>query len=94
MVVKVDVVTLDKKPVDTVVLSEAVFGVDIRVDVLQRVVRWQMARRQAGTHQTKTVSNVSGTTRKPLSKKVPAELVRDRRELRSFVGRRFFRSCF
>ena len=83
------------KKVDTIVLSEAVFGIDVRADVLQRVVRWQMAQRQSGNHQTKTVSDVSGTTRKPFKQKrygpCPA---RFRHGLRSFVVGCFFWSSF
>lgn len=66
---KVDVVTLDKKSIGAIDLPEKIFGLEVRSDVLQRVVRWQLARRQAGTHQTKTVSDVSGTTRKPFKQK-------------------------
>ena len=45
-------------------LDDAVFGVEIRPDVLQRVVRWQLAGRQAGTHSTQSRGEVSYSTRK------------------------------
>lgn len=45
------------------------FGAPSRVDILQRVVRWQLACRRAGTNKTKTRSEVSGSTRKPWKQK-------------------------
>ncbi|KAJ6706760.1 50S RIBOSOMAL PROTEIN L4 [Salix viminalis] len=38
-------------------------------DIIHRVVRWQLAKRQQGTHSTKTISEVSGTGRKPYRQK-------------------------
>ncbi|KAK9908815.1 hypothetical protein WJX75_003252 [Coccomyxa subellipsoidea] len=46
-----------------------VFNVPIRKDILHRVVRWQQAKRQQGTHKTKTRSEVRGGGRKPHSQK-------------------------
>ncbi|KNA21178.1 hypothetical protein SOVF_045660 [Spinacia oleracea] len=46
-------------------LAGDVFDVPIRKDIVHRVVRWQLAKRQQGTHSTKTISEVSGTGRKP-----------------------------
>ncbi|KAL2513298.1 Ribosomal protein L4/L1 family [Abeliophyllum distichum] len=51
------------------VLAGDVFDVPIRKDIIHRVVRWQFAKRQQGTHSTKTVSEVSGTGRKPWKQK-------------------------
>ena len=62
---KLDVINLDKKSVGSVDVTDAVFGAEVRRDILQRVVRWQLAKRQAGTHKTKIISDVSGTTKKP-----------------------------
>jgi large subunit ribosomal protein L4 len=47
----------------------SVFGVPPRNDILQRVVRWQLANRRSGNHKTKTRSEVSGSTRKPWKQK-------------------------
>jgi len=66
---KHDVITLDNETAGSVDLDEAVFGLEVRADLLHRVVRWQMARRQAGTHKTKGISEVSGTTAKPYKQK-------------------------
>ncbi|XP_047308272.1 50S ribosomal protein L4 isoform X2 [Impatiens glandulifera] len=51
------------------VLAGDVFDVPIRKDIIHRVVRWQLAKRQQGTHSTKTISEVSGTGRKPYNQK-------------------------
>lgn len=45
-------------------LSDAVFGVLPRKDIITRVVLWQLAKRRAGTHTVKGKSDVHGTTRK------------------------------
>ncbi|XVF27944.1 hypothetical protein REPUB_Repub14bG0153000 [Reevesia pubescens] len=51
------------------VLPGDVFDVPIRKDIIHRVVLWQLAKRQQGTHSTKTISEVSGTGRKPWKQK-------------------------
>ncbi|KAL5988479.1 hypothetical protein ACLOJK_036244 [Asimina triloba] len=51
------------------VLAGDVFDVPIRKDIVHRVVRWQLAKRQQGTHSTKTISEVSGTGKKPYPQK-------------------------
>ncbi|MDX2145613.1 MAG: 50S ribosomal protein L4 [Rhodospirillaceae bacterium] len=66
---KCDVINLDKKSVGSITLPDAIFGADVRQDILQRVVRWQLAKRRAGTHKTKVISEVSGTTKKPFAQK-------------------------
>jgi large subunit ribosomal protein L4 len=61
---KCDVTTLDNKSAGTIDLDDAVFGLPSRSDIVQRMVTWQLAKRRAGTHKTKTVSEVAGSTRK------------------------------
>ena len=67
---KCDVITLDnKKSTDGVDLSDAVFGVEIRADILTRMINWQRAKRRAGTHKVKTIGEIRGTTAKPWRQK-------------------------
>jgi large subunit ribosomal protein L4 len=66
---KHDVITLDNQSAGSVDLDEAVFGLPVRADILHRVVRWQLAKRQAGTHKTKGISEIRGTTAKPFKQK-------------------------
>lgn len=61
---KADVTTLGAKASGSVDLDEAVFGIEARADILQRMVTYQLAKRQAGTHKTKQRSEISGTTKK------------------------------
>ena len=61
---KADVTTLDAKPNGSVDLNEAVFGIAPRADILQRMVTYQLAARQAGTHKTKPRGEITGTTKK------------------------------
>src|SRR5690554_1249397 len=61
---KADVVKLDAGKAGEIDLDDAIFGLEPRADILHRVVRWQRARAQAGTHKVKTRSEVSYSTRK------------------------------
>ncbi len=66
---KIDIKSLDNKVIGQTELSADIFGVQPRKDILHRVVKWQLAKRRAGTHATKTISEVSGTTKKPFAQK-------------------------
>ena len=61
---KADVTTLDSRANGSVELNEAVFGVAPRADILQRMVTYQLAARQGGTHKTKPRGEITGTTKK------------------------------
>jgi large subunit ribosomal protein L4 len=66
---KLTVRNLDNEEVGDIELAEAVFGVKVRPDILARVVNWQLAKRRAGTHKAKGISDVQGTTKKPYKQK-------------------------
>ena len=66
---KLEVITLDSAAAGEVDLSDAVFGVEPRADILHRVVRWQLARRQQGTHKVKQRSEMSYSTKKVVRQK-------------------------
>jgi large subunit ribosomal protein L4 len=61
---KLDVIKLDGGKAGSVELGDEVFGLEPRADILQRVVRWQRNKAQAGTHKVKTRSEVSYSTKK------------------------------
>ncbi|MCC5999888.1 MAG: 50S ribosomal protein L4 [Pararhodobacter sp.] len=61
---RLDVINLSAGPAGEVELNEAVFGLEPRADLLHRVVRWQRAKAQAGTHKVKTRSETSYSTKK------------------------------
>ena len=44
------VTTLEGKEAGSVTLSDAIFGLEPRADLIQRCVVWQLAKRRAGTH--------------------------------------------
>jgi len=61
---KADVIKLDAKKAGSVDLDDGIFGLEPRTDILHRMVRWQLARRQQGTHKVKTRSETSYSTKK------------------------------
>jgi large subunit ribosomal protein L4 len=61
---KIDISTFDGGSAGSVELNEAIFGLEPRPDLLQRCVRWQLAKRQAGTHAVKNRSAIDRTTKK------------------------------
>ena len=61
---KADAIKLDGKKAGSVDLDDAIFGLEPRADILHRVVRWQRAKAQAGTHSTLGKSDVSYSTKK------------------------------
>ena len=63
------VTTLDGGSAGEISLSDEIFGLEPRGDILQRMVRWQLAARQAGTHKSKGRSEISGTTKKMYKQK-------------------------
>ncbi|GBF27356.1 50S ribosomal protein L4 [bacterium MnTg02] len=66
---KADVTTLDAKKAGTVDLSDAIFGLEPRTDILHRMVRYQLAKRQSGTHFAQGRSDVVGTGAKMYKQK-------------------------
>lgn len=61
---KTDVTTLEATKSGSVDLNESVYGLGLRADLLHRMVNYQLASRQAGTHKTKNRSEIVGTTKK------------------------------
>jgi large subunit ribosomal protein L4 len=63
------VTKLDGSAAGTLALSDAVFGLEVREDLLHRTVRWQLAKRQQGTHQAKGRADVWRTGAKMYKQK-------------------------
>ena len=61
---KAEAITLAGEAAGTVELNDAIFGLEPRADILHRVVRWQRARAQQGTHATLGRADVSYSTKK------------------------------
>ncbi len=66
---QVEITTLDKASAGNAELPDELFAATPRADIMARVVHWQLAKRRAGTHSTKGLSEVSGTTKKPYRQK-------------------------
>lgn len=66
---KVAVVDLNNKKVGDLDLNDAVFGIEVKGDLLHRTVHWQRNKRRSGNHKVKDISEVSGTGKKPFRQK-------------------------
>lgn len=65
----VEVVNWDKKKVGEIELPANIFEVPLKKEILQEVVKWQLACRRQGTHSTKTKGLVRGGGKKPYKQK-------------------------
>ena len=63
------ITTLGGKDAGKVELSDEIFGLDPREDILQRVVRWQLAKKQQGTHKAKGRAEIARTGAKMYKQK-------------------------
>ena len=63
------VTTLEGKDAGKVSLSDAIFGLEPREDIIARVIRWQLAKKQQGTHKSKGRAEVSRTGSKMYKQK-------------------------
>ena len=66
---QVEITTLDKTNAGNAELPDDIFAAKPRADIMARVVHWQLAKRRAGTHSTKGLNDVQGTTKKPYRQK-------------------------
>lgn len=61
---ELQVKTLEGGAAGSITVSDEIFGLEPRTDLIHRVVRWQLAKRQAGTHKTLGRAEVTGSTKK------------------------------
>src|SRR5829696_4735112 len=84
---KLDVITLDGGKGGSIDLPDDIFGIDeIRGDILQRVVTWQLAKRRAGTHKIQVRNEVSRTGKKMYKQKGTGGARHGSRRAAQFVG--------
>jgi large subunit ribosomal protein L4 len=84
---KLDVITLDSGEAGSVELKDEIFGItEIRADILQRCVVWQLAKRRAGTHKIKTRNEVARTGKKMYKQKGTGGARHGSRKAAQFVG--------
>ncbi|MDE2183750.1 MAG: 50S ribosomal protein L4 [Alphaproteobacteria bacterium] len=83
---KTKVLTLDNKASGEVELNDAIFGLDPRADLIQRVVVWQLAKRRAGTHKVLTRGEINRTKKKLYKQKGTGQARHGARSAPLFVG--------
>jgi large subunit ribosomal protein L4 len=83
---KLEVVKLDGGASGDIELDEAVFGIEPKTECLADVVRWQLAKRQAGTHAVKGRSDVNRTTKKLYKQKGTGRARHGAKTANIFVG--------
>lgn len=83
---QVQIKNLAAEEVGTAELSDAIFGVEVRPDILQRVVLWQLAKRRAGTHKVKTRAEIHRTGAKMYKQKGTGRARHGSRRVNIFRG--------
>src|SRR5882724_1596572 len=84
---KIDVIKLDGGKGGSIDLPDDIFGItDIRADILQRCVTWQLAKRRAGTHKIQVRNEVSRTGKKMYKQKGTGGARHGSRRAAQFVG--------
>ena len=84
---KLPVTNLDAGSAGEIELPDAIFGLtEIRGDILQRCVTWQLAKRRAGTHKIKTRNEVARTGKKMYKQKGTGGARHGSRKAAQFVG--------
>jgi large subunit ribosomal protein L4 len=83
---KADVQTLQAEKAGTVDLADHIFGLEPRADILHRMVQWQLAKRQAGTHKSKGRSEINRTKKKVYKQKGTGNARHGSRRPGIFIG--------
>ena len=68
-VMKVELKSIVNKKTSNIELADSVFGIVPREDIVARVVKWQLAKRRAGTHKVKSRSEIAKTGAKMFRQK-------------------------
>ena len=66
---EIEVNSLDNKKIKDIDLDKQIFGLELKEEIIYRMVRYQLAKRRSGNHKTKGISEISGTTKKPFKQK-------------------------
>ena len=83
---KTKILNLDNKAAGDVELNDAIFGLEPRQDLIQRVVVWQLAKRRAGTHKILTRAEIDRTKKKSIKQKGSGGARHGARSAPLFVG--------
>ena len=66
---KQEIKSLENKVIKEIDLDKTIFGVEVKSEIIHRMIRYQLAKKRSGNHKTKGISEISGTTRKPFKQK-------------------------
>ena len=83
---KTKVLNLDNKAAGDVELSDAIFGLEPRQDLIQRVIVWQLAKRRSGQHKVLTRGEINRTKKKMYKQKGTGQARHGARSAPLFVG--------
>jgi large subunit ribosomal protein L4 len=83
---KTKILNLDNKAAGDVELNDAIFGLEPRQDLIQRVVVWQLAKRRSGQHQVQTRGEINRTKKKMYKQKGTGQARHGARSAPLFVG--------
>ncbi len=83
---KTKILNLDAKSAGDVELNDAIFGLEPRTDLIQRVVVWQLAKRRSGQHKVLTRAEVNRTKKKVYKQKGTGQARHGARSAPLFVG--------
>jgi large subunit ribosomal protein L4 len=83
---KTKVLNLDNKSSGEIDLIDAIYGLEPRADLIQRVVVWQLAKRRAGTHKVLTRGEINRTKMKVYKQKGTGQARHGARSAPLFVG--------
>src|SRR6204780_1871885 len=83
---KTKLFNLDNKAQGEIELKDEIYGLEPRVDLIQRVVVWQLAKRRAGTHKVLTRGEINRTKKKVYKQKGTGQARHGARSAPLFVG--------
>lgn len=83
---KAQVLNLDAEGTSEIELNDSIFGLEPRIDLIQRVVVWQLAKRRAGTHKVLTRGEINRTKKKVYKQKGTGQARHGARSAPLFVG--------
>ena len=83
---KAKILTIDNKQAGEIELVDDIYGREVRSDILNRMVNYQLAKRRAGTHKVKTRSEIRGTGSKIFRQKGSGNARHGNRKVSQFIG--------
>ena len=83
---KADITNIDAGKAGSIELADHIFGLEPRVDIIHRVIQWQLNKRQQGTHQAKSRGEINRTTKKLGNQKGGGTARHGSRKAGIFVG--------